>query len=333
MRPHMLIALIALLLPVAWNACYVVTETEQVVITQFGRIIGPPVKNPGLKFKIPFLQKANYLPRHLLQWGGNPDPINTKDKTYIWVDTFARWKIVNADKFMRTIGRPGLSKEDCEVLGNRKLDDIIDPAVRNAITSNSLIEAVRKSNRTLQFYDEYSSKGRDGEEENWGEWVQFTIEKGREKITSQIQEQSQPKITEFGIELVDVKIKRINYEDQVRESVYNRMIAERRQIAEKFRSEGRGEANKITGEKEWKLKEIESQAYQKAQEIKGRADAEATAVYAAAFGKDPDFYSFLKTMEIYGNSFEDHTAVVLSTDSDLMRYIKNYRGTPAEPHP
>jgi membrane protease subunit HflC len=293
-----------------YNAAYVVDETEQVVITQFGRIVGDPKTNPGLKFKIPFIQRANFFAKNLLDWDGDPGQIPTLDKTFIWVDTFARWKIVDPVKFFQTVNNP------FNAIG--KLNDIIDPAVRNFITSHQLIEAVRKSNRELELdvYDE----GRQSEEKR----QIYMIEVGREKITEGILNQAQPKLAEFGIELVDVKVKRINYVEEVRKSVYGRMIAERKQIAEKFRSEGKGEAQKILGEKERDLQLIQSEAYRTAQEIKGKADAEATILYAEAYGVDPEFYSFIKTLEIYTQSLDDKSTLVLSTDSDFLKFLKEF---------
>jgi membrane protease subunit HflC len=300
-------AVIALLL---YNAAYVVDETEQVVITQFGRIVGDPKTTPGLKFKIPFIQRANFFAKNLLDWDGDPGQIPTLDKTFSGVDTFARWKIVDPVKFFQTVNNP------FNAIG--KLNDIIDPAVRNFITSHQLIEAVRKSNRELELdvYDE----GRQAEEKR----LTYVIDVGREKITEGILKQAQPKLAEFGIELVDVKVKRINYVEQVRKSVYGRMIAERKQIAEKFRSEGKGEAQKILGEKERDLQRIRSEAYRTAQEIKGKADAEATILYAEAYGVDPEFYSFIKTLEIYTQSLDDKSTLVLSTDSDFLKFLKEY---------
>jgi membrane protease subunit HflC len=291
-----------------YNAAYTVNETEQVVITQFGRIIGNPITDPGLKFKIPFIQKANFFAKNLLDWDGDPGQIPTLDKTFIWVDVFARWKIVDPVKFFQTVNNR------LNAMG--KLNDIIDPAVRNFITSNSLIEAVRKSNRELESIEtDLESPER----------AYFTVSTGREKITQGILRQAQPKLSPFGIELVDVKIKRINYVEQVRKSVYGRMIAERKQIAEKFRSEGKGEAQKILGEKERDLQQITSEAYRKAQEIKGKADAEATVIYAGSYGKDPDFYSFVQTLEIYSEAMDDKNTLVLSTDSEFLKYLKGYR--------
>ena len=303
-----IVVLLLIAVVLVYNSAYTINETEQVVITQFGRIIGEPIKDPGLKFKIPFIQKANYFAKNLLDWDGDPGQIPTLDKTFIWVDVFARWKIVDPIKFFQTVNNR------LNAMG--KLNDIIDPAVRNFITSNSLIETVRKSNREL----ETTETDMDSQEKAY-----FTVTTGREKITQGILTQAQPKLSPFGIELVDVKIKRINYVEQVRKSVYGRMIAERKQIAEKFRSEGKGEAQKILGEKERDLQEIKSEAYRKAQEIKGKADAEATIIYADSYGKDPEFYSFVQTLEIYGEALDDKNTLVLSTDSEFLKYLKGYR--------
>jgi membrane protease subunit HflC len=297
---------------IIYNSAYIVSETEQVVITQFGRIVGEPITDPGLKFKIPFIQRANFFPKNLLDWDGDPGQIPTLDKTFIWVDTFARWKIVDPIKFFQTVNNT------FSAIG--KLNDIIDPAVRNFITSHSLIDAVRKSNRKLD------TREVGLEEEDTGPRSKsfYVVTIGREKITQGILAQAQPKLAQFGIELVDVKIKRINYVEEVRKSVYGRMIAERKQIAEKFRSEGKGEAQKILGEKDKLLQQITSEAYRKAQEIKGKADAEATGIYAEAYGLDPEFYSFVRTLQIYQESLDASNTLVLSTDSEFLKYLKGY---------
>jgi membrane protease subunit HflC len=293
-----------------YSAAYMVDETQQVVITQFGKIMGEPVKTPGLHFKIPVIQKANVFNKNLLDWDGEPGQIPTLDKTFIWVDTFARWKIVDPVKFFKTVNN--------RFNAITKLNDIIDPAVRNFITSQRLIEAVRKSNRELTTEEEGV------EDSKKDARATYRIYFGREKITQGIMKQAQPKLAQFGIELVDVKIKRINYVEEVRKSVYNRMIAERRQIAEKFRSEGKGEARKILGDKERDLQQISSEAYRTAQEIKGKADAEATNIYAQAYGLDPEFYSFVQTLEIYKSALNKDSSLVLSTDSEFLKYLKGY---------
>jgi membrane protease subunit HflC len=286
---------------VIYSAAYSVDETEQVVITQFGRIVGEPKTDPGLKFKIPFIQKANYFNKNLLEWDGDPGQIPTLDKTFIWVDPIKFFQTVN-NRF-NAVG---------------KLNDIIDPAVRNFITSHHLIEVVRNSNREL---DTGEINIDDSDRTTIGF---YNISIGRQKITQGILEQAQPKVTPFGIELVDVKIKRINYVEDVRKSVYGRMIAERKQIAEKFRSEGKGEAQKILGDKEKDLQEIESEAFKKAQKIKGDADAKATVIYANAYGRDPEFYSFIQTLEIYREALGKDSSLVLSTDSEFLKYLKGF---------
>jgi membrane protease subunit HflC len=290
-----------------YNAAYIIDETEQVIVTQFGRIVGTPKTDPGLRFKVPFIQRVNYFAKNLLDWDGDPGQIPTLDKTFIWVDTFARWKITDPVKFFQTVNN------QFNAVG--KLNDIIDPAVRNFITSHSLIETVRKSSRLLDTSDvEIEDRIQ----------TSYAVSVGREKITQGILKQAQPKLAQFGIELVDVKIKRINYVEQVRKSVYERMIAERKQIAEKYRSEGKGEAQKILGERERDLQEITSEAYRTAQEIKGKADAQATIIYAEAYGVDPQFYSFVQTLEIYDQSLDEKNTLVLSTDSEFLKFLKEY---------
>jgi membrane protease subunit HflC len=297
---------------IGFASAYIVDETEQVVVTQFGKVVGKTKVEPGLYFKVPFIQHTTYFPKNLLEWDGDPGQIPTLDKTYIWVDTFARWRIVDAIKFFQTVNNTTSAQG--------RLDDIIDPAVRNLITENKLIETVRKTNRELDTYEIGL--------EDVKERVSYKIKTGREEITNKILKQAQPKLQKFGIEIVDVKIKRINYVEEVRNSVYSRMIAERKQIAEKFRSEGKGEARKILGEKERDLKKITSEAYRRAQVIKGKADAESTKLYAEAFGVDSEFYSFTKTLEIYNEALDKESVMVLSTDSDLFKYLKRYSDRP-----
>jgi len=292
-----------------FSSAYTVDETEQVVITQFGKVVGTPKTEPGLRFRWPLIQVANYFPKNLQTWDGDPGQIPTKDKKFIKIDSFARWKIVDPVMFFKAAKNIGTAL--------RRLDGIIDPAVRNLITENDIIEAVRKSNRELETVETQLEGTSD-------EKPAYTIKLGRHQLTQRILAQAQPKVTRFGIELVDVKIKRINYVEEVRQSVYQRMIAERNQMAEKFRSEGRGESQKWLGMKEKDLKEITSEAYREAQATKGKADAEATKIYADAFGRDPDFYSFIKTLEIYSTSLDKSSSLVLSTDSAFLKYLKGY---------
>lgn len=292
-----------------YKSAYIVDETEQVVITQFGKVIGSPKTEPSIYFRIPFIQVVNYFPKNLLEWDGDPGQIPTQDKTYIWVDAFARWRIVDPVRFFETLNNVVSAKS--------RLDDIIDAAVRNLITSYPLIEAVRNTNRELDHAEievEQTSEPS----------VVPRVSVGRDKITMEILKQAQPKLAGFGIELEDVKFKRINYVEQVQTSVFGRMIAERKQMAELFRSQGQGEARKIIGEKEKELQRITSTAYRQAQEIKGKADAEAASIYAQAFGKDPEFYSFIKTLEIYSEAFDDKSSLILTTDSEFLKYLKGY---------
>jgi membrane protease subunit HflC len=313
-----LIIVAVLVLILGFTSAYTVDETEQVVVTQFGRVVGSPKLAPGLYFKLPFIQNTTYFPKNLLEWDGDPGQIPTLDKTYIWVDAFARWKIVDPVKFFQTVNNT------TSAMG--RLDDIIDPAVRNFVTSYRLIETVRKSNREMDTF-EIGLTGNDVKDEstqNVEDRPRYEVRTGREKLTEGIMKQAQPKLQPFGIEIVDVKIKRINYVEQVRKSVYGRMIAERNQIAEKFRSEGQGEARKILGEKERDLKQITSEAYKTAQELKGKADAEVTKLFALAYGVDPEFYSFSKTLETYTQALDKNISIVLSTDSEFLKYLKGY---------
>jgi len=310
MKAKLLIVPAIIILIAIYSGAYVIDETEQVVITQFGKPIGQPKTEPGLYFKIPILQNANFFPKNLLEWDGDAGQVPTLDKTFLYVDAFARWKIVDPLRFFQTVNN---------VVGAlARLDDIIDPAVRNFITSYSLIETVRNSNRVLDKLDVDANHPQ--EEELLAE-----VATGRGKITQGILAQAQPKLTDFGIELVDVQIKRLDYVEQVRKSVYSRMIAERKQMAEKFRSEGEGEARSIEGNSEKELKRITSEAYKVAQEKMGKADAEATAIYAQAYAKDPEFYMFIKSMGVYEKTMDKETSLILSTDSDFLRFFKSYR--------
>ncbi len=316
MKYKSILLIIAILVVIlGFTSAYTVDETEQVVVTQFGRVVGSPKLAPGLYFKLPFIQNATYFPKNLLEWDGDPGQIPTLDKTYIWVDSFARWRIVDPVKFFQTVNNI--------TSGMGRLNDIIDPAVRNFVTSYRLIETVRNSNRKMDTF-EVGLTTDTTTQETKDDLPRFGVQTGREKITEGIMKQAQPKLSPFGIEIVDVKIKRINYVEQVRKSVYARMIAERNQIAEKFRSEGQGEARKILGDKERDLKQITSEAYKKSQGIKGKADAEVTKLFAQAYGVDPEFYSFSKTLETYNEALDKNISIVLSTDSEFLKYLKGY---------
>lgn len=306
----LILAIIAVVAGVALFSVYTVDETDQVVITRFGKVKGKPVVDAGLHVKMPFVDQVNYYPKTLLEWDGERGEIPTKNKTYIWVDAFARWRI----------SEPVLFLKNCEDM-RKALDiisDIIDPSIKNAIASYDLIETVRNTNREFD-HDLDDAQAVSGKMEK--ERVIYSISYGREKITRQILAQAKDKLIVYGIDLVDVKIKQIIYRDDVRKSVYDRMIAERTQIVEKFRSEGRGEAQKIKGDKEKELKRITSEAYKKAQKLKGEADGKVTKIYADAYGKDPEFYSFVKSLEIYSNAMDKDSSIIMSTDSEFLKYI------------
>ncbi len=319
MKPQALFIIIGLvvIMGIVYLSAYTVDETKQAVVTRFERVVRVE-KRSGLRFKIPFFEKAILYPKNLQNWNGKKEEIPTLEKTYIYVDAFARWKIVDPYVFFQTVRYTRTAQD--------RLSETINATVRDVITDYRLIEAVRMSNRELGLEEGFLEKG--GEKEKSGEKqeTKYSIQHGRENLTKQIFEQAKPQVAELGIELVDVKIKRINYVEKVRKSVYDRMIAERNQIAEKYRSEGHGEARKILGQKEKELKEITSMAYKTAQEIKGKADAEAVKIYAKAYGIDPEFYSFTKTLEIYNTALDDKSSVVLSTDSEFFKYFKSFSG-------
>ena len=301
----LLIALIAALI-VLGSAAYVVNETEQVVITQFGDPVGDPVTNPGIHFKVPFIQAANYFDKRFLEWDGDANQIPTKDKRYLWVDTYARWRIVDPLKFFQRVRD--------ERGAQSRLDDIIDGETRNSLARNNLVEVVRSTNRAPEDVLVES------EEETA---ILEEIEKGRIGITQDILEQASKRVEDLGIELIDVRLKRINYVEEVQKDVFERMIAERKRIAERYRSEGEGEAARIRGERDRDLKKIQSEAYREAQEVRGKADGEAADIYAEAYNRDAAFYAFTKSLETYEATVDSQTTLVLTTNSDLLRFVKD----------
>jgi len=290
---------------------YIVHEGEQVVITEFGRPIGKPITTAGLKMKKPFVQEVHPFNKRILQWDGSPNEITTKDKKFIWLDTTARWRIIDALTFYEALGT--------EDNAQSRLDDIIDSAARDLITSRNLIEAVRDSNRLLDL-----ELGQLEEEETQSSTEPLErIKIGREKITRSILEKAQESMSDFGIELVEVRIKRINYVEAVRKKVFARMISERERIAAKYRAEGEGEAADIMGQKQKELERIQSEAYKKVEQLKGDADAEAIRIYAEAHGKDSEFFAFIQTLETYRKVGSQNTRLILTTDTDLYRYLKS----------
>ncbi|MDD4939016.1 MAG: protease modulator HflC [Candidatus Omnitrophica bacterium] len=289
------------------GALFIIDETKQVVITQFGKPVGQPIISAGLHFKTPFVQQAHYFEKRILSWDGDPNQIPTKDKKYIWVDTTARWKIIDALKFLQSVGN--------EMGAHSRLDDIINSATRDVITGHLLVEAVRDSNRILESKEL-------GEDAIFADEALERIVVGRQQLTRAILEKTKILAPQYGIKIVDVRVKRVNYVEDVRNKVYDRMIAERKRAAEKYRSEGQGKSAEISGQVGKELKQITSEAYRQAQGIVGKADAEAISIYAQAYNRDPDFYSFLKTLETYRSTIDEKSTIILTTDSDYYKYFK-----------
>ena len=295
------------LLALLGGAVYIVSETNQVVITQFGEPVGGTIVRPGLHLKIPFIQKANYFEKRWISWNGDPNQIPTRDKKYIWVDTYCRWRIADPLVFFQRV--------DNERNARSRLDDIVDGETRNTIAKFDLIEIVRSSNRAFEISEDAAVL--DASE------AISKIEAGRDKLAAIILENASKITPQFGVDLKDVRIKRVNYVDEVQRKVFDRMIAERRRIAAMYRSEGDGKSAEIRGQKERELKRIQSEAYKTAQEIKGKADAEATRIYAAAYNLDPELYQFMKSLDTYRAGLIKDTWLILTTDSELLKYLKN----------
>jgi len=288
-------------------SAYVVNEWDQVVITQFGRPVGDPIVEPGLKVRVPLIQKVHRFDRRFLEWSGEAEELPTRDKVFIWVDVYARWQISDPLQFLENLRD--------ELRAQSVLDDILDGETRNVVANHDLREVVRSSNRTPVLDQTL------GELES----TLLPIQTGRDQIRQAILEAAQAKSAELGIEILDVRFRRINYGESVRPNVYNRMISERRRIADRFRSEGEGEAARILGEMDRELKRIQSEAYRDAQTIMGRADGEATAIYAGAYDQSADsrrFYEFQKTMDTFKSTVGADTSLILSTGGDFYRYLK-----------
>jgi membrane protease subunit HflC len=288
-------------------SAYTLAENEQAVITRFGEPRGEPITRPGLRFKMPFADTVNRFDKRWLDWRGDPNQIPTKDKKYIWVDTFGRWRIVDPLRFFQRLRD--------ELNAKSRLDDIIDGETRNAIASYDLIEAVRTTDRAFEDEEYYA--------DTEGPATLDDIKVGRDRLTRQIRERAAEIVKEFGVELVDVQIRRINYVDEVQLKVFERMISERKRIAERSRSEGMGRAAEIRGQRERELRSIRSDAYRKAQETTGKADAAASRIYADAFGRDPEFFQFLRTLEAYPRALDGSTSLLLGTESEFYRYLRS----------
>lgn len=293
------------------SSAYQVSEVEQVIITKFGQPIGEPIKNPGLHFRIPFIHKVNRFDKRWLDWDGDANEMPTKEKTYIWVDVFARWKIDDPLKFF--------TSAKTERRAQSLLDDIIGSATRNVIANHDLIEVVRESNRGFDVQGEVSN-----EEENTQATV-TQINVGREKLTRMILEKAREATPDFGIELRDVQLQRVNYTESVRQNNFNRMKAERQKFSDTYRAEGDADASRINGKRNQTLKTIESEAYLQVQKIKGEADAKATSVYAEAYNRDPEFYEFIKSLESYEKSITENDTLIISTESDYLKPLVNYK--------
>ena len=295
------------------SAIYTVSEVEQAIITQFGRPIGGPATDAGLKFKAPFIQDVNLIDQRVLEWDGNPSDMPTKDKLYVSVDLFARWRIVDPLQYF-------LRLHD-ERSAQSRLDDVLGSETRNAVAKHELIEIIRTTKERVPLRDPLMTNA--GRQLDVGSLV--PIQKGRKLVEQEIFAEAAEKVRVFGIELLDIRFKRINYNESVRPKIYDRMISERRQIAERFLSEGNGEAARIRGNRVRDLNKIQSEAYRQVEEIRGAADAKATEIYAKAYNQSLEavaFYEFTRTMQAYKSLIAENTTLVLSTDSDLFKFLK-----------
>jgi modulator of FtsH protease HflC len=302
---RVLLVVVAVLLFVGFNALFIVDEGEQAILTQFGEPVRRPLTEAGLYFKIPFIQKTHYFEKRIMKWDGDPNEIPTQDKRYIWVDTTARWRIDDPLLFLQRMNN--------EARANARLSDLINGTVRDYVTRNDLMEIIRSSDWDVS----YAMTTEVETEER------RVISLGRDQFSQSIQNNVSAVARNFGIEVLDVLVKRINYTNQVRDTVYARMISERQRIAEQTRSEGQAQKAQILGNMDRQLKEIESAAYREAEEIRGKADAEATRIYGEAYNKDPEFYAFLTTLDSYKHILGQNTRLVIQADSPIYSYIKS----------
>lgn len=302
---------LVILLIVISSSTYIVNEKEQVVITQFGKPVGNAVTRPGVNFKIPFIQKVNVFDKRYLEWDGDPNQVPTKDKKFIFIDSYARWRITDPLQFYKRLTN--------ERGAQSRLDDILDGETRDYIANHNIEETVRNSNREPVITDTITEPSTD---------TLVNIRVGREKIEKLILKTANERAADLGIVILDFKIKRLNYVEEVRDQVFKRMTSERYRIADKFRSEGQGEASRINGEKERDLKSIQSTAFEQAEKIKGKADAEAASIYAGAYNQSAlskDLYTFLKSMETFEKTFDKKTSIILSTNSELYKFLKTMK--------
>jgi len=303
-----LLIVVAALAATVWDGFYILEEGQQAVNTQFGRPVGQPITEAGLHFKTPFIQKVRFFEKKILIWDGDPNQIPTNDKTFIYMDTTARWRISDALRFMQAVGS--------ETRAQSLLDDIIDGTVRDLVNKNNLIEIIRSSDWSSEFMVSVTASGE----------VVPPPQLGRDKISEQVLEAASKVTPQYGIELLEVMFKRVNYIDSVREKVYDRMISERKRIAAEKRSLGEGRKAEILGRVERELKEITSGAEKEALTIKGKADAEATRIYGDTYSKYPEFYSFQKSLESYRDIITNNASLILSSDSDLFMYLESIKG-------
>jgi membrane protease subunit HflC len=312
MKPAIILGVLVASFVLVRPAFYNVSEADQVVITRFSKPVGTAITKPGLQFKIPFVDQVNRFDKRFLAWDGDANQMVTADKKYIWVDTFARWRIIDPLRFFEKVRN--------ETGAQTRLDDLIDGATRTAVASSKLIEMVRSTNDPLDRGMEIEDSELLGKNS-----ALEKVEQGRAKVQARVLALAVKPIADLGIELLDVRIKRINYVQSVQRKVFDRMVSERQRIAAQYRSEGQGEAARIRGQMQKELKQIESEAYKRAEEIKGNADAEATLIYAKAFEKDPEFYRFIKTLETYRKSFDSQTVLVLDANDDFTKYLGSAR--------
>jgi len=308
--------LVVAILLVLSGTFYALEEGQQAVIVQFGRPVGDLVTEAGLHVKLPFVQEVRRFEKRLLIWDGDPNQIPTKGREFIWVDTTARWRIADAKKFLESVAT--------ERGAQSRLDDIIDSVVRDQVSVSELVELVRSTSWVVPKGEALEEVPAELEEE-----LKKKIARGREEITRIILAEARKIIPQYGIELVDVRIKRLDYVESVREKVYARMISERKRIAARFRSEGEGRSAEILGTMEKELRQIRSTAYRRAQEVRGKADAEATKIYGNAYNRDPEFYAFSRTLEAYKEGQNKNSVLILTTDSDYYRYLKKAAGPAA----
>jgi modulator of FtsH protease HflC len=305
---------------VSYSSVFILTEGQQAILTQFGKPVGTPITDAGAHMKLPFIQDIRYVDKRILTWDGEPNQIPTKDKKFIYVDTTARWRIIDALAFIQTVQN--------ERGAVARLDAILDGITRDTISNYNLVEAVRNSNSILDRLAEQEilnakklGEGEIIEEEVTGEIDKINV--GREKLSAIIAKSADEETAKYGIKIIDVQLRRISYEKSVETKVYERMISERKRIAEKIRSLGKAEKARIEGRLSKDLQEIQSKGYRESQLIKGGGEAKSTAIYAQAFSRSPDFFEFLRTMEAYKKSFNSDTKFILSSESDFLRFLKS----------